>query len=149
MYPRLRRFLLVIGIIGATGAWFYVSLEPVLSVEVTDFEWMQHHERGYSELARAFRQLPINEYMCAGAEKAGKSLVAARQRAGIPGRNDVRIVEALVPPDGEGASFPSRHKVRDTALLIRVATPIIIVISGIILIAGRAILSIVFVHSGS
>jgi hypothetical protein len=91
----------------------------------------------------------INDYMCAGAEKAGKSLVAALQRAGIPGQNDVRIVEALVPPDGEGASFQSRHKVRDTALLICVATPIIIVISGIILIAGRAILSTVFVHSGS
>jgi hypothetical protein len=91
----------------------------------------------------------INDYMCAGAEKAGKSLVAGLQRAGIPSQNDVRIVEALVPPDGEGASFQSRHKVRDTALLICVATPIIIVISGIILIVGRAILSTVFVHSGS
>ena len=63
MYPRLRRFLLVIGIVGATWAWFYVSLEPVLSVEVTDFEWMQQHERGYSESARALRQLPINDYI--------------------------------------------------------------------------------------
>ena len=63
MYPRLRRFLLVIGIVGATWAWFYVSLEPVLSVEVTDFEWMQQHERGYSESARALWQLPINDYI--------------------------------------------------------------------------------------
>lgn len=90
----------------------------------------------------------INEYMCAGAEKAGKRLVGALQRAGIPGRNDVRIVEALVPPDGEGASFQSRHRFRDTALLICVATPIIIVVAGMIMIVGRAILSSVFVHSG-
>jgi hypothetical protein len=82
----------------------------------------------------------INEYMCAGTEKARKSLVAALQKAGIPGQNDVRIVEALVPPDGEGASFQSRHKVRDTALLVCVATPIIIVVLGIMLIVGSAIL---------
>jgi hypothetical protein len=44
-----------------------------------------------------------------------------------------------VPPDGEGGSFQSRHKIRDTALLLCVATPIIIVVLGIMLIVVRAI----------
>lgn len=82
----------------------------------------------------------INDYMCAGAAKAGKSLIAALERAGIPGQADVRIVEALVPPDGEGPFFESRHKIRDTALLVCAAAPIIIVVLGIVLIVGRAIL---------
>ena len=82
----------------------------------------------------------INESMCAGAEKARKSLLAALQKAGIPGQNEVRIVETLIPPDGEGASFKSRHRIRDTALLVCVATPIIIVVLSISLIVLRAIL---------
>jgi hypothetical protein len=82
----------------------------------------------------------INEYMCSGAVKTGKRLLAALQSAGIPGSTDVRVVEALIAPDGEGPLFRFRHRVRDATLMICVATPVILMILGIILIVGRAVL---------
>lgn len=59
----LRRVLLLLGVTVSTSLFFFVPVQPWVTVEFPDFASMQQVEPGYSDEGRFLRQLPLGEYV--------------------------------------------------------------------------------------